>query len=1100
MASSWPVEESDYNHSSTVSVNIESLINGQQTNLNAEPCSSQQYASSQLVEDEHLEGGSPSLTDVFQSSMDVSQQIGYCPGLKQVPTPQEQLPQPKEKDEIARSTLDDESGNKESVQERKSIRKRFKKRSYSPESGASQASKLGSMSKKNRRKKKYPRTSAFVNPDRPYDTLPNGSQFQCDLCKCPYICNPLLKKVSKLKKTKQVAASPRHKIDPVTENKLTLCNACGLSFDRPRKTKKTPVVPSAEEKNKYFQESQAFASALAVKMEDPIAEKLWCPNFKSRPCGCLQEYLSANGDQEEMKQRAQQLLEIMKNAKELSRQKCYNVNELEAETEKRTKRFRNIGLGNGQKRSKAFEEFVMLNRSQLRNKLQLCERATQRILVYSNNFLHKKLKTEERECRATRVKGKAALGLLPDLSQLCNMRCCGDMCVMMVLTHFKLLNKWRERAISGQMEARRVLAEMLTPSGGVRSNCYKFISWVTGCSHSTIGRVNEQMQQTGGDREPPVHGLKKYWKENPHLKAKQKNSGTHNTQLTDEMEVTLDSQQTRQTSHPPTTQQQQTVTTATGSKAVNTSNSTLTTVTNVPIETLNQLLVERQLLQQQLMQQTIIQQLYQQESSQNPATIQQLLLKLIENSHVSQQNNTVSGSESTPVYTNCFLRTQPLVSPTGSQVLPTASETSTPTMMVSLDQSAITQQPMTSPPGNITCQQSNKGHQVHLPQNQSQTNISPVITMSSFIPSNPLALHQNLGNQSQVTLPLPSSNELSSVPFQTPINSQDGLLNNTSASSNVIPLTQTQTQAPLGLVHKSVPSISNPDLEPTVQTVTSNTKVTTVPLQTSPATKTVEMVSVSIPMISTNTTGLAENWTNLSVQVPQSQNPNSTSHSQQRTNVTHNILPINVLQRFLNVTGVITTCDTSGNTTATVSVPRTSNKYMCKKITNTCNTIVCNPALSNQLGQDQQIPVASLIPESCNVLSTPHLKLAPSSSDSINTSNPNTVCVTETSSSGQFLLPISSAQPKKSAKLTNVLTGDTSQQYINCNTTTVMFQTGEDVELLQLVPLSVTQAGSDDSSGQTGTVTTLTTSHKNLLTSAEQSRTTTTTGVITDLS
>lgn len=25
------------------------------------------------------------------------------------------------------------------------------------------------------------------------------------------------------------------------------------------------------------------------------AEKLWCPNFKSRPCGCLQEYLSANG-------------------------------------------------------------------------------------------------------------------------------------------------------------------------------------------------------------------------------------------------------------------------------------------------------------------------------------------------------------------------------------------------------------------------------------------------------------------------------------------------------------------------------------------------------------------------------------------------------------------------------------------------------------------------------------------------------------------------------------------------------------------------------------------------------------------------------------
>lgn len=69
--------------------------------------------------------------------------------------------------------------------------------------------------------------------------------------------------------------------------------------------------------------------------------------------------------------------------------------------------------------------------------------------------------------------------------------------------------------MSGQTEARRVLAEMLTPSGGARSNCYKFISWVTGCSHSTIGRVNEQMKQTSGDREPPTHGLIKWWKDHP---------------------------------------------------------------------------------------------------------------------------------------------------------------------------------------------------------------------------------------------------------------------------------------------------------------------------------------------------------------------------------------------------------------------------------------------------------------------------------------------------------------------------------------------------------------------------------------------------------
>lgn len=67
----------------------------------------------------------------------------------------------------------------------------------------------------------------------------------------------------------------------------------------------------------------------------------------------------------------------------------------------------------------------------------------------------------------------------------------------MALTHHRLLYRWRDRAISGQVEARRVLAEMLTPSGGNRANCYKFISWVTGCSNTTIGKVNEQMKSTG---------------------------------------------------------------------------------------------------------------------------------------------------------------------------------------------------------------------------------------------------------------------------------------------------------------------------------------------------------------------------------------------------------------------------------------------------------------------------------------------------------------------------------------------------------------------------------------------------------------------------
>lgn len=53
-----------------------------------------------------------------------------------------------------------------------------------------------------------------------------------------------------------------------------------------------------------------------------------------------------------------------------------------------------MGLGNGHKKSKRYEEFVIQERRWLRDDAGLCERATQRVLIYSNNFLHKKLKTE----------------------------------------------------------------------------------------------------------------------------------------------------------------------------------------------------------------------------------------------------------------------------------------------------------------------------------------------------------------------------------------------------------------------------------------------------------------------------------------------------------------------------------------------------------------------------------------------------------------------------------------------------------------------------------------------------------------------------------
>ena len=57
-------------------------------------------------------------------------------------------------------------------------------------------------------------------------------------------------------------------------------------------------------------------------------------------------------------------------------------------------RSKNIGLGNGQRKSSEFEEYILEKRKYLRETLKLCERATQRVLLYSNNFLHKKLKTD----------------------------------------------------------------------------------------------------------------------------------------------------------------------------------------------------------------------------------------------------------------------------------------------------------------------------------------------------------------------------------------------------------------------------------------------------------------------------------------------------------------------------------------------------------------------------------------------------------------------------------------------------------------------------------------------------------------------------------
>ena len=63
-----------------------------------------------------------------------------------------------------------------------------------------------------------------------------------------------------------------------------------------------------------------------------------------------------------------------------------------------------IGLGNGRKRSKKYELFVLENRELLREQYSLCEKAAQKILGYSINFLYKKLRTNPEVCSSVAVK------------------------------------------------------------------------------------------------------------------------------------------------------------------------------------------------------------------------------------------------------------------------------------------------------------------------------------------------------------------------------------------------------------------------------------------------------------------------------------------------------------------------------------------------------------------------------------------------------------------------------------------------------------------------------------------------------------------------
>lgn len=288
-------------------------------------------------------------------------------------------------------------------------------------------------------------------------------------------------------------------------------NVCKNCLNRITRLKnlndKQTKISIEEQKQKYQSNCQSFRLSLVQLLNNSAAERLFCPNMmkSGKACACLQRYIIGSDDNLEAKQRrAQHLLDLLIRAKHLSQQKCYSLSN--------PKSGQKIGLGNGHKKSKEFEAFVCNERNHLRNDLKFCEKAVQRVLFYSNNFMHKKLRTEPNgRQRVVRQKGKAVTGKLIPIESLANRLCCPKKCTQLATTHPQLLQEWRLRTAIGQQEARRVLAEMLTPTQALCTNCLNFISLVTGSSLRTISKVKDHLMSSGGNREPIEHGLKKFW-------------------------------------------------------------------------------------------------------------------------------------------------------------------------------------------------------------------------------------------------------------------------------------------------------------------------------------------------------------------------------------------------------------------------------------------------------------------------------------------------------------------------------------------------------------------------------------------------------------
>ncbi|KAF4517764.1 hypothetical protein B566_EDAN002969, partial [Ephemera danica] len=269
----------------------------------------------------------------------------------------------------------------------------------------------------------------------------------------------------------------------------------------PRAIKRPKIeAPNSAEKERYLVEAAAFAAEVAKELNEPDSEKIFCPAFKVKACGCVQRFITgADGGKfpsEGAIRRATELLHLHQEARRLKSKISTDRND---KGDKRVLRML---------RAEGFERFIIINRSVVRQEMGICERACQRLLFYSNNFLHKDLKTgPEKGPRIKRMGGrKLSQQFLKPIVELAKEVCCPDRCVRITLTQHKLVESWRKQALCNQQGVRKAVQEMLSDNCE-QTNCHKFITMVTGCSFSVIYKAKEQIRRGNGQHASPSGNL-----------------------------------------------------------------------------------------------------------------------------------------------------------------------------------------------------------------------------------------------------------------------------------------------------------------------------------------------------------------------------------------------------------------------------------------------------------------------------------------------------------------------------------------------------------------------------------------------------------------